>query len=46
MSTTNIQPLPDVAGRMRYTELGEGEKYRDNVEHGTNRIAAQMGEDV
>ena len=44
MSTTNIQPLPDVAGRMRYTELGEGEKYRDNVEHGTNRIAAQMGD--
>lgn len=44
MSTTNIQPLPDVAGRMRYTELGEGKKYHDNVEHNTNRIAAQMGD--
>lgn len=44
MSTTNIQPLPSVRGRMRYTELGEGQKYKSNIEHGTNRIAAQMGD--
>lgn len=44
MSTTNIQPLPSVRGRMRYTELGDGQKYKSNVENGTNRIAAQMGD--
>lgn len=44
MSTTNIQPLPSVRGRMRYTELGEGQKYKSNIENGTNRIAAQMGD--
>ena len=26
MSTTHIQPLPNVRGRMSYTELGEGKK--------------------
>lgn len=26
MSTTHIQPLPNVYGRMAYTELGEGKK--------------------
>lgn len=44
MSTTNIQPLPSVRGRMRYTELGEGAKYTSNVQNGTDRIADQMGD--
>lgn len=44
MSTTNVQPLPSVRGRMRYTELGDGEKYKSNVQNGTDRIAAQMGD--
>lgn len=44
MSTTHIQPLPNVRGRMSYTELGEGKKRTRNVREGTNRIAAQMGD--
>lgn len=44
MSTTNVQPLPSVRGRMRYTELGEGERYKSNVQNGTDRIAAQIGD--
>lgn len=43
MSTTNIHPLTDVGARMKYTELGDGAKYHDNVENGTNRIAAELG---
>ena len=44
MSTTHIQPLPNVYGRMAYTELGEGKKRTENIQNGTNRIAAQMGD--
>lgn len=44
MSTTHIQPLPNVRGRMSYTELGEGKKRTENIREGTNRIAAQMGD--
>ena len=44
MSTTHIQPLPNVYGRMVYTELGEGKKRTENIQNGTNRIAAQMGD--
>lgn len=44
MSTTHIQPLPNVRGRMSYTELGEGKKRTRNIREGTNRIAAQMGD--
>lgn len=44
MSTTHIQPLPNVRGRMSYTELGEGKKRRENIRDGTNRIAVQMGD--
>ena len=31
MSTTHIQPLPNVRGRMSYTELGEGKKRTRNI---------------
>ena len=31
MSTTHIQPLPNVYGRMAYTELGEGKKRTENL---------------
>lgn len=44
MSTTHIQPLPNVRGRMSYTELGEGKKRTRNIREKTNRIAAQMGD--
>lgn len=44
MSTTHIQPLPNVRGRMSYTELGEGKKRTHNIREKTNRIAAQMGD--
>lgn len=44
MSTTHIQPLPNVRGRMSYTELGEGKKRTENIREQTNRIAAQMGD--
>lgn len=44
MSTTHIQPLPNVRGRMSYTELGEGKKRTRNIREGTNRIAEQMGD--
>lgn len=44
MSTTHIQPLPNVRGRMSYTELGEGKKRTENIREKTNRIAAQMGD--
>ena len=44
MSTTHIQPLPNVYGRMAYTELGEGKRRTENIQNGTNRIAAQMGD--
>ena len=44
MSTTHIQPLPNAYGRMAYTELGEGKKRTENIQNGTNRIAAQMGD--
>lgn len=44
MSTTHIQPLTNVRGRMSYTELGEGKKRREHIRNGTNRIAAQMGD--
>lgn len=44
MSTTYIQPLTNVRGRMTYTELGEGRIYRDNVSSGTDRVAAQFGD--
>ena len=44
MSTTHIQPLPNVRGRMSYTELGEGKKRTRNIREQTNRIAAQMGD--
>lgn len=44
MSTTNVQPLPHVRGRMSYTELGRGERRRGHIAAGTDRIAAQMGD--
>ena len=44
MSTTHIQPLPNVRGRMSYTELGEGKKRTENIREKTDRIAAQMGD--
>lgn len=44
MSTTHIQPLPNVRGRMSYTELGEGKKRTRNIREKTDRIAAQMGD--
>lgn len=44
MSATHIQPLPNVRGRMSYTELGEGKKRTRNIREKTNRIAAQMGD--
>ena len=44
MPTTHIQPLPNVRGRMSYTELGEGKKRTENIREQTNRIAAQMGD--
>ena len=44
MSSTHIQPLPNVRGRMSYTELGEGKKRTRNIREKTNRIAAQMGD--
>ena len=44
MSTTNVQPLPNVRGRMSYTEFGEGKRRREHLKNGTDRIAAQMGD--
>lgn len=44
MSTTHIQPLPNVRGRMSYTELGEGKKRTRNIREKTDRIADQMGD--
>lgn len=44
MSTTYVQALPDVRGRMSYTEFGEGKRRRDHLQNGTDRIAAQMGD--
>lgn len=44
MSTTHVQPLPNVRGRMSYTEFGEGERRREHLKNGTDRIAAQMGD--
>lgn len=44
MSTTHIQPLPNVRGRMSYTELGEGKKRTRNIREKTTGIAAQMGD--
>lgn len=44
MSTTNVQPLPSVRGRMLYTELGEGDLRRENIENGTNRIVSEFGD--
>lgn len=44
MSTTYIQPLTSVRGRMTYTELGEGRMYRENLTNGTDRIVAQFGD--
>lgn len=44
MSTTYVQALPNVRGRMSYTEHGEGERRREHLENGTDRIAAQMGD--
>lgn len=44
MSTTYVQPLPDVQGRMSYTEFGGGKKRREHIANGTNRIVAQYGD--
>ena len=44
MSTTHVQSLPNVRGRMSYTEFGEGKRRREHLENGTDRIAAQMGD--
>lgn len=44
MSTTHVQSLPNVRGRMSYTEFGEGKRRRAHLENGTDRIAAQMGD--
>lgn len=44
MSTTYIQALPNVRGRMSYTEHGEGSRRREHLRNGTDRIAAQMGD--
>ena len=44
MSTTHVQSLPNVRGRMSYTEFGEGKRRRVHLENGTDRIAAQMGD--
>ena len=44
MSTTNVQALPNVRGRMSYTEFGEGKRRREHLKNGTDRIAAQMGD--
>lgn len=44
MSTTHVQSLPNVCGRMSYTEFGEGKRRRAHLENGTDRIAAQMGD--
>ena len=44
MSTTHVQSLPNVRGRMSYTRFGEGERRREHLKNGTDRIAAQMGD--
>ena len=44
MSTTNVQPLPDVRGRMSYTEYGKGDARREHIANGTNRIVAEFGD--
>lgn len=44
MSTTYVQSLPDVQGRMSYTEFGGGKKRREHITNGTNRIVAQYGD--
>ena len=44
MSTTHVQSLPNVRGRMSYTEFGEGKRRRAHLENGTDRIASQMGD--
>ena len=44
MSTTNVQPLPNVRGRMSYTVFREGKRRREHLKNGTDRIAAQMGD--
>ena len=44
MSTTHVQSLPNVRGRMSYTEFGEGKRRRAHLENDTDRIAAQMGD--
>ena len=39
MSTTHVQSLPNVRGRMSYTEFGEGKRRREHLEerHGPHR---------
>lgn len=44
MSTTNVQPLTNVRGRMSYTEYGEGDKRREHIANGTNRIVSEFGD--
>lgn len=44
MSTTYVQALPGVRGRMSYTEFGEGKRRCEHLQNGTDRIAAQMGD--
>ena len=44
MSTTHVQSLPNVRGRMSYTEFGDGKRRRGHLENGTDRIVAQMGD--
>ncbi len=44
MSTTNVQSLPNVRGRMSYTEYGEGDKRREHIANGTNRIVSEFGD--
>ena len=40
MSTTHIQPLPNVYGRMAYTELGEGKKRTENIQNARSSCAS------
>lgn len=44
MSTTNVQPLTNVRGRMSYTEYGEGDMRRGHIANGTNRIVSEFGD--